>query len=69
MNLAQALRKCSASANKEGPMEVGTSAAFVFKNAVIVFAMKEGRKLEIVVSAGVPEYFNEEIDDLLEETK
>lgn len=66
MKLTDAILRCSKIANKDGPMEEGTSSAIVFDNAVIVFTMNEGRSLKVEVSAGAPEIIHESIDDLLE---
>ena len=71
MDIEEALRKCSKIINKDGPMELDTSTAFVFQNAVIVFSMQltadEGRHLHVDIFAGELEVFNEKIDGLLEE--
>jgi len=66
MTITEAVRKCSKSANAEGPMEEGTSAAFVFLNAAVVFTMNKNRSLSIAVAAGEPTRFDEPIDDLME---
>ena len=67
LHLNEALKRCSAIANRDGPMEVNDSCAFVFANAVVTFSMNEGRSLQIAVTRlDHADIFAEEIDDIFE---
>ena len=67
MTFNEAIKRCTKIMNADGPMQVGVRGAFVFANAVVVIAMKEGRELSIQVSGLNPsDVFPETIDDVFE---